>query len=125
MLPLFRSLEDIRTEILRSVVFWVGLKIWAFRRCVERRILISVIVKISCAVTCRFFSIGLTACHLCFHQKASEQLQVGVELEINNRLQESTGTIGYQVDLPKADLVFRGIMLVLNGTLITYPEIQR
>lgn len=88
-----------------------------FGRCVERRILINVIVKISCAVTCRFFTVGLTACHLCFHQKASQELQVGVELEVNNRLQESTGTIAYQVDLPKADLVFRGIMLVLNGNI--------
>ncbi|CAL7942815.1 unnamed protein product [Xylocopa violacea] len=53
-------------------------------------------------------SLGLSGCHLCFHQKASEQLQVGVELEINCRIQESTGTIAYQIDLPKADLIYRG-----------------
>ncbi|XP_076246789.1 mitochondrial import receptor subunit TOM40 homolog 1 [Calliopsis andreniformis] len=53
-------------------------------------------------------SLGLSGCHLCFHQKASQQLQVGVELEINSRIQESTATIAYQIDLPKADLVFRG-----------------
>lgn len=53
-------------------------------------------------------SLGMSGCHLYFHQKASQQLQVGVELEINSRMQESTGTIGYQIDLPKADLVFRG-----------------
>lgn len=47
---------------------------------------------------------------MCFHQKASQQLQVGVELEINCRIQESTGAIAYQVDLPKADLVFRGMI---------------
>lgn len=52
---------------------------------------------------------GPSACHLCFHQRASQQLQVGVELEINARMQESTATIAYQVDLPKADLVFKGI----------------
>lgn len=46
---------------------------------------------------------------MCFHQKASQQLQVGVELEINCRIQESTGAIAYQVDLPKADLIFRGM----------------
>lgn len=51
---------------------------------------------------------GLAGCHLCFHQKASQQLQVGVELEVNSRIQESTATIAYQIDLPKADLVFRG-----------------
>ena len=53
-------------------------------------------------------SFGLSGLHLCFHQKASQQLQVGVELEINSRIQESTGAIAYQVDLPKADLIFRG-----------------
>ncbi|EFN79140.1 Mitochondrial import receptor subunit TOM40-like protein [Harpegnathos saltator] len=51
---------------------------------------------------------GPSACHLCFHQKASQQLQVGVELEINERMQESSATLAYQVDLPTADLVFRG-----------------
>lgn len=53
-------------------------------------------------------SIGPAGCHVCFHQKASQNLQLGVELEINAQLQESTGTIAYQVDLPKADLLFRG-----------------
>ncbi|KAK2575173.1 hypothetical protein KPH14_002575 [Odynerus spinipes] len=53
-------------------------------------------------------SLGPAGCHVCFHQKASQNLQIGVELEINARLQESTGTIAYQVDLPKADLLFRG-----------------
>ncbi|KAG7199538.1 hypothetical protein KM043_014149 [Ampulex compressa] len=53
-------------------------------------------------------SLGLTGCHLCFHQKASPQLQFGVELEVSSRIQESTATIAYQIDLPKADLVFRG-----------------
>ncbi|XP_015587200.1 mitochondrial import receptor subunit TOM40 homolog 1 [Cephus cinctus] len=53
-------------------------------------------------------SLGLAGCHICFHQKASQQLQIGVELEVNSRIQESTGTIAYQIDLPKADLVFRG-----------------
>lgn len=46
--------------------------------------------------------------HLCYYQKASKQLQVGVELESNFRLQESVASIGYQVDLPRNDLVFRG-----------------
>lgn len=56
-------------------------------------------------ISCSF---GPAGCHVCFHQKASQSLQIGVELEINARLQESTGTIAYQVDLPKADLLFKG-----------------
>ncbi|XP_012254708.1 mitochondrial import receptor subunit TOM40 homolog 1 [Athalia rosae] len=53
-------------------------------------------------------SLSLAGAHICFHQKASQQLQVGVELEVNSRTQESTGAIAYQIDLPKADLVFKG-----------------
>ncbi|CAK9817491.1 Mitochondrial import receptor subunit TOM40 homolog 1 [Anthophora plagiata] len=53
-------------------------------------------------------SLGSAGCLICFHQKASQQLQIGVELEINCKLQESTGTIAYQIDLPRADLVFKG-----------------
>lgn len=51
---------------------------------------------------------GPSAFHVCFYQRASQQLQVGVELEVNARMQESAATIAYQVDLPKADLVFKG-----------------
>ncbi|OXU29856.1 hypothetical protein TSAR_003026 [Trichomalopsis sarcophagae] len=53
-------------------------------------------------------SLGLAGCHLCFYQRASQQVQVGAELEVNSRMQEAVATIGYQVDLPKADLVFKG-----------------
>ncbi|KAK0096885.1 hypothetical protein PV326_003992 [Microctonus aethiopoides] len=53
-------------------------------------------------------SLGAASCHVCFHQRASQQLQVGVELEVNARMQESTATLAYQVDLPKADIVYRG-----------------
>ncbi|CAO1374245.1 unnamed protein product [Diamesa serratosioi] len=54
-------------------------------------------------------TVGIAGVHLCYYQKASDQLQIGVELETNFRMQEATATIGYQVDLPKADLVFRGM----------------
>jgi len=61
-------------------------------------------------------TVGGSGLHLCFHQKASEQVQIGVELETNIRAQESVASIGYQVDLPKANLVFRG-MLDSNWTV--------
>ncbi|XP_026469768.1 mitochondrial import receptor subunit TOM40 homolog 1-like [Ctenocephalides felis] len=51
---------------------------------------------------------GQTGLHLCFYRKASEQLQISAEFETNFKSQEAVGTIGYQVDLPAADLVFRG-----------------
>lgn len=54
-------------------------------------------------------TLGPSGLHLCYYQKASEQLQIGVEVETSLRMQESVATIAYQIDLPKADLVFRGL----------------
>ncbi|XP_054164362.1 mitochondrial import receptor subunit TOM40 homolog 1-like [Oppia nitens] len=48
--------------------------------------------------------------HLCYYQKGGENIQVGVEVETNLRMMESTASFGYQVDLPKANLVFRGMV---------------
>lgn len=53
-------------------------------------------------------TIGLPGIHFCYYQKASEQLQLGVEFETSIRLMEAQASIGYQVDIPKADLVFKG-----------------
>ncbi|KAF7282271.1 mitochondrial import receptor subunit TOM40 homolog 1-like [Rhynchophorus ferrugineus] len=53
-------------------------------------------------------TLGVSGVHLCYYQKASKQLQIGVELEVNNRVQESVASIGYQVDLPKSEVVFKG-----------------
>lgn len=53
-------------------------------------------------------TIGVSGVHLCYYQKASKQLQVGVELEANSRMQEAVASIGYQVDIPKSDVVFKG-----------------
>ncbi|NWR03268.1 TM40L protein, partial [Paradoxornis webbianus] len=38
------------------------------------------------------------------------QVQVGVELEANTRLQETTFAFGYQLNLPRANAVFRGLL---------------
>lgn len=46
--------------------------------------------------------------HLCYYQRASKQLQIGVELEANPRMQEAVASIGYQVELPKSDVTFKG-----------------
>ncbi|XP_060520100.1 mitochondrial import receptor subunit TOM40 homolog 1-like [Cylas formicarius] len=53
-------------------------------------------------------TLGVSGIHLCYYQKASKQLQIGVELEANNRMQEAVASIGYQVDLPKSEVVFKG-----------------
>ncbi|XP_061872112.1 mitochondrial import receptor subunit TOM40B isoform X1 [Colius striatus] len=38
------------------------------------------------------------------------QVQVGVELEANTRLQDTTFAFGYQLNLPQANMVFRGLL---------------
>lgn len=41
-------------------------------------------------------------------RRVPSQVQVGVELEANTRLQETTFAFGYQLNLPRANVVFRG-----------------
>ncbi|XP_015591642.1 mitochondrial import receptor subunit TOM40 homolog 1-like [Cephus cinctus] len=74
-------------------------------------------------------TLGEAGLHLCYHQKASEQLQLGVELETNMRTHESVATIVYRVDVDYADLVFRGyvnsettVAAVLEKKLYPIPE---
>lgn len=55
-------------------------------------------------------TVGEAGIHVCYHRKASEQLQLGVEIETNTRIQESIGTIVYQVDIPYADFIFKGFV---------------
>jgi len=46
--------------------------------------------------------------HASVWQKCSEDLQVGTEIEANLKMQETVGTLGYQVDIPRVGLTFRG-----------------
>ncbi len=46
--------------------------------------------------------------HASYWQKCSGELQMGAELDVNLRNKEATGTLGYEIDLPKADLLVRG-----------------
>ncbi|KAK8762483.1 mitochondrial import receptor subunit TOM40 homolog 1-like [Amblyomma americanum] len=55
-------------------------------------------------------TLGMAGAHCCYYHRGSETTQVGVEVETNFRVGESVASIGYQVDLPKANLVFRGMV---------------
>lgn len=46
--------------------------------------------------------------HATYYHKASEQLQVGVEFEASTRMQDTSVSFGYQLDLPKANLLLKG-----------------
>ena len=49
-----------------------------------------------------------TGAHLFYYKKLHENIQAGCELETNLAMGESTATLAYQMDVPKADLTFRG-----------------
>ncbi|GIX78813.1 mitochondrial import receptor subunit TOM40 homolog 1 [Caerostris extrusa] len=61
-------------------------------------------------------TLGSSAAHVCYYRKENDNIQVGVEVETNLRLGESLCTLGYQIDLPKANMVFRG-MIDTNWTV--------
>ena len=60
--------------------------------------------------------------HTCYYHKVNDSMQVGVELEGSLRTQESTTTVGYQLDLPTANLTFRGtcVTCAIDKTIGVY-----
>ncbi|KAE8588712.1 hypothetical protein XENTR_v10022707 [Xenopus tropicalis] len=53
-------------------------------------------------------NIGYGGAHASYYHRANEQIHVGVELEANTRLQETSFAFGYHLDIPKANVVFKG-----------------
>ncbi|XP_034950465.1 mitochondrial import receptor subunit TOM40 homolog 1-like [Chelonus insularis] len=74
-------------------------------------------------------TLGGVGLHVCYHHKASQQLQLGVELESNLRTLESSAAVVYQLDIPHANMIFRGLVNtettisgVLEKKLYPMPE---
>lgn len=66
--------------------------------------------------------------HASYYQKCSSNLQMGVELETNFKMQESTASIGYEVDIAKGNFLLRGsvdsnfvVKSVLEKKLLPLP----
>ncbi|TRY96377.1 hypothetical protein DNTS_029312 [Danionella cerebrum] len=53
-------------------------------------------------------TLGGSGVHGSYYHKANDQMQVGVEFEASTRMQDTSVSFGYQLDVPKANLVFRG-----------------
>ncbi|KAM6986687.1 mitochondrial import receptor subunit TOM40 homolog [Aplochiton taeniatus] len=53
-------------------------------------------------------TVGGAGAHASYYHKANDQLQVGVELEASTRMQDTSVSFGYQLDLPKANLLCKG-----------------
>uniref|UniRef100_A0A3Q2E470 Translocase of outer mitochondrial membrane 40 like n=1 Tax=Cyprinodon variegatus TaxID=28743 RepID=A0A3Q2E470_CYPVA len=57
--------------------------------------------------------------HASYYHRANKQIQVGVEFEASTRTQETTMSFGYQMELPEANMVFRGSLsrCIIGGVL--------
>lgn len=66
-------------------------------------------------------TVGPTAFHAAYYHKGKE-VQIGVEFESNLRGRESSVSLGYQVDLPAANVVFKGMWLVESLRVILDVE---
>ncbi|XP_058865455.1 mitochondrial import receptor subunit TOM40B-like isoform X1 [Acipenser ruthenus] len=53
---------------------------------------------------------GNGGAHASYYHRANKQIQVGVEFEASTRTQETTCSFGYQLDIPEANMVFRGTL---------------
>lgn len=53
-------------------------------------------------------TLGAAGGHATYYHKATDQLQIGVEVEANTRMQDTTASFGYQLDVPKANFLFKG-----------------
>uniref|UniRef100_A0A3B3Y2X4 Translocase of outer mitochondrial membrane 40 like n=1 Tax=Poecilia mexicana TaxID=48701 RepID=A0A3B3Y2X4_9TELE len=62
---------------------------------------------------------GKGGAHASYYHRANKQIQVGVEFEASTRTQETTASFGYQMDLPEANMVFRGSLsrCIIGGVL--------
>lgn len=55
-------------------------------------------------------NLGYGGAHASYYHRANDQIQVGVEFEANTRLQDTSFAFGYQLTLPRANMVFRGFL---------------
>ncbi|XP_008329299.1 mitochondrial import receptor subunit TOM40B isoform X3 [Cynoglossus semilaevis] len=53
-------------------------------------------------------TMGSAGAHASYYHKANDQLQVGVEYEASARMQDTSVSFGYLLDVPKANLQFKG-----------------
>ncbi|XP_026887638.1 mitochondrial import receptor subunit TOM40B [Electrophorus electricus] len=63
---------------------------------------------------------GKGGAHASYYHRANKQIQVGVEFEASTRTQETTFSFGYQMELPEANMVFKGMLdsrCIIGGVL--------
>ncbi|XP_003743177.1 mitochondrial import receptor subunit TOM40 homolog 1 [Galendromus occidentalis] len=55
-------------------------------------------------------TLGMVSAHASYYLRTNSSTQVGVEVETNYRIGDSVATLAYQMDLPKGNMVFRGMV---------------
>ncbi|XP_078525344.1 mitochondrial import receptor subunit TOM40B [Lissotriton helveticus] len=78
------------------------------RRPCEEGTIVTLAGKYSAQNWVATLNIGYGGAHASYYHKANDQIQVGVEFEANTRIRETSFAFGYQLDIPRANLVFRG-----------------
>nr|XP_020497947.2 mitochondrial import receptor subunit TOM40 homolog [Labrus bergylta] len=53
-------------------------------------------------------TLGSAGAHASYYHRANDQLQLGVEYEASTRMQDTSVSLAYQLDVPKANLLFKG-----------------
>ncbi|KAM4604529.1 mitochondrial import receptor subunit TOM40B isoform 2-T2 [Discoglossus pictus] len=53
-------------------------------------------------------NVGYGGAHASYYHRANEQIQIGVEFEADTRLQETSFAFGYHLNIPKANMIFKG-----------------
>ncbi|XP_062866864.1 mitochondrial import receptor subunit TOM40B [Trichomycterus rosablanca] len=53
-------------------------------------------------------TLGGAGAQASYYHKANDQLQIGVEFEASTRMQNTSVLFGYQLDIPQANLLFKG-----------------
>jgi len=48
--------------------------------------------------------------HASYYHKGNDNISVGVDYEYSSRMQDSCVSVGYQVDIPKANVTYRGLI---------------
>jgi len=66
-------------------------------------------------------TVGQTGWHLSYWHKGNENVKVGVEYEYNTRARDSSVSAGYQIEVPKSNITFRG-MVDTNWTVAAVME---
>ena len=66
-------------------------------------------------------TVGQTGWHLSYWHKGNENVKVGVEYEFNTRGGDSSVSAGYQIEVPKSNISFRG-MVDTNWTVAAVME---